>query len=78
MQEKKGFLQRVSKVCGKVSFIAAIGCGIVLAIYAKDASEVFRASMGATTFFLFMMSLVLITIGNTNLPNLKIEKDRSE
>jgi hypothetical protein len=34
--------------------------------------EVFRAKIGATIFFFFMVSLVLSTIANTNLPNLKV------
>ncbi|WP_157470968.1 hypothetical protein [Colwellia sp. PAMC 20917] len=34
--------------------------------------EVFRAKIGATTFFFFMVLLVLSTIADTNLPNLKV------
>ena len=70
-QAKKGILQRIAKVVGIICFIAAIVCGGILTFSDND-GEVFRATMGATTFFFFMVSLVLSTIGNTNLPNLKV------
>jgi len=70
-QAKKGILQKIAKVVGIVCFIVAIIFGGFLA-FSDNSEEVFRATMGATTFFFFMVSLVLSTIGNTNLPNLKI------
>jgi hypothetical protein len=73
-QAKKGLLQKVSKVCGILCFITAVICGLILT-FSGNNEEVFRASMGATTFFFFMVSLVLTTIANTNLPNLKVDKN---
>jgi hypothetical protein len=70
---KKGLLQRISKVCGIISFIIASIGFVVLAISAADASEVFRASVGATTFFFFMVGIVLVVIGDTDLPDLKVK-----
>ncbi len=70
-QAKKGVLQKIAKVVGIVCFIVAIIFGGVLT-FSDNNDEVFRATMGATTFFFFMVSLVLSTIGNTNLPNLKV------
>jgi hypothetical protein len=70
-QAKKGVLQKTAKVVGIVCFIVAIVCGGILT-FSDNNGEVFRATMGATTFFFFMVSLVLSTIGNTNLPNLKV------
>jgi len=70
-QAKKGALQKIAKVVGIICFIVAIICGGVLT-FSDNNDEVFRATMGATTFFFFMVSLVLSTIGNTNLPNLKV------
>lgn len=70
-QAKKGFLQKLAKVSGIICFILAIVCGGILT-FSDNSEEVFRATMGATTFFFFMVSLVLSTIGNTNLPNLKV------
>jgi len=72
-QAKKGFLQKLAKVSGIVCFILAIISGGILTFSGND-EEVFRATMGATTFFFFMVSLVLSTIANTNLPNLKVGK----
>lgn len=72
-QAKKGFLQKFAKVSGIVCFILAILCGGILTFSDND-EEVFRATMGATTFFFFMMSLVLSTIASTNLPDLRVNK----
>jgi ATP/ADP translocase len=70
-QAKKGVLQKFAKVCGIVCFILAIICGGILT-FSDNNEDVFRATMGASTFFFFMVSLVLSTIANTNLPNLKV------
>jgi len=70
-QAKRGFLQKLAKVVGIICFISAIFCGGVLTFSANN-DEVFRATMGATTFFFFMVSLVLSTISSTNLPNLRV------
>jgi hypothetical protein len=35
-------------------------------------SKVIKASLGATTFFFFMIALVLNTIADTNVPSMKI------
>jgi len=70
---KKGLLQRISKICGIISFIISAISMIVLTLYAADASEVFRASVGTTTFFFFMVGIVLVMIGSSNLPDLKVK-----
>lgn len=70
-QAKKGILQKTAKISSIICFILAIICGGILTFSDND-GEVFRATMGATTFFFFMVYLVLSTIGNTNLPNLKV------
>ncbi|TWX51126.1 hypothetical protein [Colwellia hornerae] len=70
-QTKKGLLQKLAKVSGIICFILAIICGGILT-FSENSDEVFRATMAATTFFFFMVSLVLSTIANTNLPNLKV------
>ncbi|MBA6349598.1 MULTISPECIES: hypothetical protein [unclassified Colwellia] len=70
-QTKKGFLQKLAKVTGIICFMLAMVFGGVLT-FSENNDEVFRATIGATTFFFFMVSLVLSTIANTNLPNLKV------
>ena len=74
MQSEKRLLQKISSVSGVISFIAAIVAAIIIVIAGSEASDVFRASLGATTFFFFMVGIVLTTMGNTNLPNLTIDK----
>ncbi len=70
-QAKKGILQKTSKVVGIICFVLAIVCGGILT-FSDNSDEVFRATMGATTFFFFMVSLVLTTISSTNLPDLRV------
>ena len=72
---KKRFLQKVSAVCAKVSFVVAAITGVWLFTYASDASEVYRSSLGAGTFFFFMVGIVLHAIGSANLPNLTPGQD---
>ena len=74
MQNEKRLLQKISSVSGVICFIAAVVAAIIIVIAGSEASEVFRASLGATTFFFFMVGIVLTTMGNTNLPNLTIDK----
>ena len=71
MPENKRLLQKIASICAKVSFVAAVICGALLVINLEQASEVYRASMGATTFFFFMVGIVLSAMGNTDIPNLK-------
>ena len=70
---KKSLLQKISKVCGILSFIIAVIGMAFLLIIGNELGDVYKASAGATTFFFFMVGLVLTTMGNTNLPNLKID-----
>ena len=75
MQENKRLLQKISSVCAKFSFVIAVVCSVILVINLEEATDVFRASMGATIFFFFMVGIVLSAIGNTNLPNLKPDQN---
>ncbi|WP_440875152.1 hypothetical protein [Thalassotalea sp. PLHSN55] len=72
---KKRFLQKVSSVCAKISFATAFVIGILLFTLSADASEVYRSSLGAGTFFFFMVGIVLHAIGSADLPNLTPGKD---
>lgn len=70
---KKRKLQKVAKFISYLSIITGIGCGAYLMTI--DAEEVvMRASFGATSFFFFMVGLVLHTIGSSDLPDLTIKK----
>jgi len=71
-QGKRGLLQKTAKVVGIICIFAAFLCGGILVLSDRN-DEVFRATMGASAFFFFMVSLVLSTISNTNLPNLRVD-----
>ncbi|MEW6990035.1 hypothetical protein AADZ91_05030 [Colwelliaceae bacterium 6441] len=73
VRTEKRKLQKIAKFISYLSIIVAIGCGIFLVTI--DAEEkVMRASIGATSFFFFMVGIVLHTIGSSDLPNLTIKK----
>lgn len=74
VKTQQRLLQKISKIIAIMSLIAAICCGIYLAFFIGD-SKVIKASVGATTFFCFMVALVLNTIADSNLPNLTISND---
>ncbi|GAA6203492.1 hypothetical protein [Thalassotalea sp. SU-HH00458] len=70
---KKRKLQKVATFISYVAILIAIACAAFLLMV--DAEEkVMRASLGATSFFFFMVGLVLHTIGNSDLPDLTIKK----
>ncbi|GHE83894.1 hypothetical protein [Thalassotalea profundi] len=75
MEYKKHFLQKIAKIVGIICTITAIGCAIYLMTILDSENKVLKGSIGATTFFFFMLGLVLNVISSTNLPNLKIDKD---
>ena len=79
IHREKSLLQKISKITGTISFIcAAVGVVVILMI-GDDLGDVYKASAGAITFFCFASGVVLSTMGNTNLPILKItptEKDK--
>lgn len=70
---KKRKLQKIAKAISYLSIVIAIGCGIFL-VTIDDEETVMRASIGATSFFFFMVGLVLHTIGSSDLPDLTIKK----
>jgi hypothetical protein len=54
-----------------VLFMLAMVFGGILT-FSENNDGVFRATIEATTFFIFMIPLVLLTIVNTNLSNFKV------
>ncbi len=67
----KHFLQKVAIICGRLSIATSLTCAGILLYYLDNSSDVFRSSMGAVVFFFFVTGLLLNTLGNANLPNLK-------
>ncbi|MFT6206339.1 MAG: hypothetical protein ACJA0T_000236 [Colwellia sp.] len=54
-----------------VLFMLAMVFGGILT-FSENNDGVFRATIEAKTFFIFMIPLVLLTIVNTNLSNFKV------
>lgn len=72
----KRLLQKISKVISIIFFITSvISFGLIFTFNAED-EKVYKASMGAITFFCFMVGLVLNALANANLPNLSLKEDK--
>jgi len=68
--KEKGKLQKISVVCGYISFLSAFVLLVWLLLTRSGATEVYLASMSASSFFCFASGIVLMTMGKANLPNL--------
>ena len=67
--------QKVIAFFAKVSFFfTAVGIVLIL-LYVDQISEVYKASLGASTFICFAIGVVLNAIGNTSIPSLKPDQD---
>ena len=75
MRSIKRTWQKLVYYSGIVSFIAAIACLIILYLWKEDLGwkHVYTASLAASSFFFAAMGVVLVTIGTTDLPSLKIK-----
>ncbi len=76
MPNNKRFLQKVSSFCSIACFVIAAITAVLLAINSGEASDVYKASVGAITFFFFMVGIVLHAIGATDIPDLKIKTEK--
>jgi len=71
----KHLWQKIMSVIANISFAcAAIGVVITM-IYGGDVTAEYKAAMGAITFICFAIGIVLKTMGDTSIPNLKLKKD---
>ncbi len=75
MTNNKRFLQKVSSFCAITFFVIAAISAVFLVMNSDGASDVYKASVGAATFFFFMVGIVLHAIGATDIPDLKIRND---
>jgi len=72
----KHFWQKLMSLIANISFACA-GIGVVITlIYIDEVSEVYKASLGAITFICFALGVVLKTMGDTSIPNLKPDKEQ--
>lgn len=75
-RKNKHILQRISKVVGVFSIIVALLCAGYLVTLVDSEDKVMKAFYGSISFFCFMVGLVLQSIGNANLPDLTVPKDK--
>jgi hypothetical protein len=72
----KHILQRIAKVVGIISIIAAFISGGYLMTIMDGDDKIMQSFYGAISFFCFMMGLVLQSIGSANLPDLTVPSDQ--
>ena len=74
-RKNKHLLQRIAKVVGNISIIAAFITGGYLLTIMDGDDKVLQSFFGAISFFCFMMGLVLHSIGSADLPDLTVPSD---
>lgn len=72
IHREKSLLQKIAKISGTISFILAFIGMVIVLMYGDTLGNVYKASAGAISFFCFASGIVLSTMGNANLPILKI------
>lgn len=74
MKKRKSILQRSSAIIGKICFLLAVLCAVVLYFKVKELGmqHVISASFLASSFFFIFVGFVLTVIGNTDIPSFKI------
>ena len=70
--------QKLVYYSGIISFIAAVACLIILYFWQGDLGwkHVYTASLAASSFFFASMGVVLVTIGTSDLPSLKVKNTK--
>lgn len=73
--KKKGFLQKTSLVTGILCEVISLLCLVMLIIKSQELGmeDIISASYLASTFFFFTCGIVLIMIGQANLPDLSFK-----
>tara|TARA_R110000787_G_scaffold53850_1_gene125646 strand:+ start:651 stop:908 length:258 start_codon:yes stop_codon:yes gene_type:complete len=71
----KRLLQKIAKVVSIISIFLAVVSAIYLLTINSEDEKVLKASIGAVAFFCFTLGIVLNAIANTNLPDLRINKN---
>lgn len=69
-------IQKVIMGIAAISYFAAIVCGLVAGYMSDGTANPVVASMMASVVFFACTGIVLHVISGTNLPSLKVERDR--
>lgn len=74
--KRKGILQKLSIVSAVVSFVLSFITGVMLYLRLETvgSDNPISASLMASTFFFICVGVVLIVVGNADVPSFKIDK----
>jgi hypothetical protein len=75
--QKKTRMQKISLFFSIICFIGTLGCVAAVLFAGSDATDIYKASFAASSFFLFTCGIVLFTMARANLPNFKFD-DKDE
>lgn len=75
--KERSRIQKVLMGVAAVSYVASIGCAMIAAYLADGTANPVVASMMASVVFFAGTGIVLHVIGSTNLPSLKVERERT-
>ena len=80
MTESKGALQKISIVSAIVSFVLAFIAGVMLyfSLESVGSDHPISASLMASIFFFMGVGVVLIIIGNADIPSFKFENSKEK
>ena len=80
MTKRKGVLQKVSLISAVVSFVLALTSGVMLYLRLESvgSDNPISASLMASTFFFIGVGIVLIIIGNADIPSFKIDNPKEK
>ncbi len=80
MTERKSALQKLSIVSALVSFVLAFIAGVMLYLRLESvgSDNPISASLMASTFFFISVGVVLIIVGNADIPSFKIDNSKEK
>jgi hypothetical protein len=77
MKERRK-IQKVLMGISVISYLASIACAVIAAYLSDGTASPAVASMMASVVFFAGAGIVLQVIGSTNLPSLKVERERTQ
>jgi len=75
--KQRSMIQKVLMVIAITCYIVAIGCAIAAGYLSDGSANPVVASMMASVVFFAGVGIVLHVIGSTNLPSLKVGRERA-
>jgi hypothetical protein len=75
--KKRSMIQKIIMGIAAVSYITAIICGVAAGYLSDGTANPAVASMMASVVFFAGTGIVLHVISSTNLPTLKVERERT-